>query len=136
MFFRNKNLVGDCIIIDEAHEHNKNMDIILSLLNNCLNYENRVKICIVSATMDNDESIYRRFYRDINDNMKYPLSKWIETHKLDRINIDRRLHISQPDEIRYKITEHFLPDKKDNAEAVIKKIIETSNDGDILHLMD
>jgi HrpA-like RNA helicase len=138
LIFREANIIGDCIIIDEAHEHNKNMDIILSLLNNCLKHENRVKVCIMSATIDSDEPAYRRFYRSINDNLKYPLSKWIETYKLDRINVDRRLHVAQPDEIIHKITEHFMPDKKDDPAKigdVIKSIISTSSYGDILLFM-
>lgn len=68
----------DIVIADESHEHNQNMDMILTLMKRVLYYNNDCKLVIISATMDEDEPTYRRFYRDINDNKMYPLNKTIE----------------------------------------------------------
>jgi hypothetical protein len=119
------------IIVDEAHEHNANMDMILSMAKNVAFYNNRIRIVIVSATMDADEPTYRRFYRDLNDNRKYPLNNWIEKHKLDRINTERRFHISPPDVgTKFKIDEYYLPDKK--VVDIVKEIVNNSRNGEIL----
>lgn len=64
----------DIVIVDESHEHNKNMDIILTLMKYAIYWNNSLKLVIISATMVDDEPIYRRYYRDINDNMMYPLN--------------------------------------------------------------
>jgi hypothetical protein len=121
----------DVIIIDEAHEHNKNMDFLLTFLKLPATYNNSIRIVILSATMDEDEPRYRRYYRDINDNKKYPLDTWIAQHKLDRINVDRRYHISAPGSTtRYVIDEKYYPDMQ-SAEAV-NDIIINSTEGDIL----
>jgi hypothetical protein len=121
----------DVIVVDEAHEHNANMDLILSLTRNSVYYNNQLRLVIMSATMDADEPTYRRFYRDVNDNRKYPLNKWIEKHRIDRVNIDRRFHISPPDETtRFKIDEHYRPDA--DPVEIVKEIIKNSTGGDIL----
>lgn len=121
----------DVVIIDEAHEHNANMDMILSLMKNSIYNNNKMRLVIMSATMDADEPIYRRFYRDINDNRKYPLNDWISKHNLDRINTERRFHISPPDETtRFKITEIYRPGE--DADQIVQEIIKTSLTGDIL----
>lgn len=132
----------DIVIVDESHEHNQNMDMILSLIRNVLYYNNDCKLIIVSATMEEDEPIYRRFYRTINDNKMYPLNQIIAKNKLDRINVDRRLHISKPRQTTaYEITEHYLTYNTDiNAEderneitiEIINKIIAGKNFGDML----
>jgi hypothetical protein len=121
----------DVVIVDEAHEHNANMDMILSLMRNSIHNNNKMRFVIMSATMDADEPVYRRFYRDINDNRKYPLSEWIREHKIDRINTERRFHISPPDETtRFKITEIYRPGE--DADEIVKEIVKTSLSGDIL----
>ena len=53
----------DVILIDEAHEHNVNMDLILTTMRHNLLYNNDIKLGIISATMDVDEPIFRRYYR-------------------------------------------------------------------------
>jgi len=90
-----KNLY-DVIIIDEAHEHGKNMDVLLTMLKTYTYFNPEIKLVILSATMDDDEPTYRRFYRDLNDNQKSPIDISIRDLQLDRINIDRRFHISPP----------------------------------------
>lgn len=130
----------DIIIIDEAHEHNTNMDLILSSMKNILYYNNSLKLVIVSATMDEDEPTYRRFYKEINDNRMFPLSMLLHENskqvKIDRRFVDRRLHISPPGGgTRFKIEEYYYDKPKDLNEAT-KKVIEIANStssGDILY---
>lgn len=121
----------DIVIVDESHEHNKNMDMILTLMKYCVNYNNTIRLVIVSATMDDDEPIYRRFYRDINDNRLCPFNMFIKENTLDRINVDRRLHISPPGQTtRFKINEFYEPNT--DPIQLVKKIITTTKTGDIL----
>ena len=115
--------VYDIVIIDEAHEHNTNMDMILTLAKNTLYINNSIKLIIISATMDQDEAIYRRFYKIINDNLVYPILNYIPNiestlqdysimvHKrLNHNYVDRRFHISPPGaSTQYKITDIYQP---------------------------
>ena len=139
----------DIVIIDESHEHNKNMDIILTLIKYAIHWNNSLKLIIVSATMINDEHIYRRYYKDINDNMSYPLNFFNSScqyiydtisYTLDRGTVDRRVHISPPGETtRFIITDIYLKDDTNTyleaEEKGMKKLLEivnTTSDGDIL----
>lgn len=129
----------DIIIVDEAHEHNPNMDMILTMMRDACYVNNTLRLIIVSATMDDDEPIYRHYYRSINDNRAYPLSRFIETLFIDRANIDRRIHISPPGATtQYAITkiDHVIPM---NAKTLVDKtseftleLINNTSDGDIL----
>jgi hypothetical protein len=122
----------EVVIVDEAHEHNANMDIILTLMRNVSYHNNSIATVIMSATIDEDEPTYRRFYRDINDNRKYPLDKHIslqdsEGNTIDRINCDRRLHIADPDSgTRYQIKEVYHT-KETNPSDLAVKLITQSN---------
>lgn len=121
----------DIVIVDESHEHNANMDIILTQMKYTAYHNNTIKLVIISATMDSDEPIYRRFYRDINDNLKYPLSESNKENNFDRINVDRRMHIAPPNATtRFKINKYYTPDS--TVEDIVSKIIKTSASGDIL----
>jgi hypothetical protein len=125
----------DIIMVDESHEHNTNMDLILTQAKHIVNYNNEIKLVIISATMDDDEAIYRRYYRDINDNRMYPLNVDLQKNKLDRINVDRRLHISKPGEVNiYKIQEYWLDYeyKSYEPEDRVLKILSETTSGDIL----
>lgn len=125
-----KNLY-DIVIVDEAHEHNTNMDLILTYMKHSLYYNNDIKLVIISATMDDDEPIYRRYYRDINDNRMFPLNYELKEKKLDRINVDRRFHISPPGQTtKFKIEDIYVPNR--NALDVAVEIAKTSSTGDIL----
>lgn len=117
----------DIIMVDEAHEHNANMDFILSMVKSTIQVNNSIRLSIVSATIDDDEPIYRRFYRDIDDNRKYPLHYGL-LH--DRINVDRRLHLSPPDQTtRFKVYEEYRP----NTDILdLVKLILTKRGGDVL----
>lgn len=121
----------DIIMIDEAHEHKINMDLLLTLLKTSVGYNNSLRLVILSATMDEDEPRYRRYYRDINDNKKYPLNMWIKDNKIDRVNVDRRYHISPPGfGTRFKVDDIYKPGSSDIDVAL--DIIKTTTTGDIL----
>jgi hypothetical protein len=109
------NNIYDIIIIDEAHEHNINMDIIIALARQTCYFNNKVKLIIVSATMDEDEPIYRRYFYNNNDNLTYPIkypiiNPFTNTGLLPQaIFMDRRYHISPPGETtQYKVDEIYL----------------------------
>jgi hypothetical protein len=123
--------IYDIVMVDEAHEHNTNMDLILTRMKYAAYFNNDVKLIIISATMEEDEATYRRYYREINDNKMYPLNRALVKHNLDRINVDRRIHISPPGEATlYKIEEFYKPN--DDPINVVINIINTTTDGDIL----
>ncbi len=121
----------DIVIIDETHEHNIYMDMILTCMKPICNIHNSIKLSLVSATLDKDEPMYRRFYRDINDNLKYPLNTFIQTNKIDRINVDRRLDISMKGRTtRYKIYEEHHVDK--DYKTIVAHILKHKPIGNIL----
>jgi len=119
-----KNLF-DCIMIDETHEHNVNMDLILSILKPIIMLNNTLRLIIVSATMDNDEPYYRRFYKDIFDNFKFPNIN--QNQFIDRSFLDRRIHISEPGkDTTYNIIEYYedkFIDNEDDRNLKIKNIL-------------
>jgi len=122
--------IYDIIMIDEAHEHKQNMDLLLTVLKYAINNNNSLRLVILSATMDDDEPRYRRFYRDINDNRKFPLNDMIRQNKLDRINIDRRYHIAIGESTNYFVKEIYEENKTPLNK--IEEIIQSTSDGDIL----
>jgi hypothetical protein len=144
----------DIIIIDESHEHNTNMDLLTTIIRNSVYFNNDVKFVIMSATLEEDEPIYRRYFRFINDNLLYPIIQPIlnqltnEYILIERVYLDRRFHISPPGQTtQYTIKEDYLsavvidktkPDKF-NADLtlkksyeIIKQICNESQKGDIL----
>lgn len=152
--YSNKNKY-DIIIIDESHEHNINMDLLITLLRNSGYYNNDIKIVIVSATLEEDEPIYRAYFKYINDNLLYPIkavdSKHLLLHEpflIDSVYLDRRFHISPPGKgTQYEIKEVYLPlaitspenTEKRNSQItqeksyeIINKICLESTKGDIL----
>ena len=158
----NKNYLStnifDMILVDEAHEHNTNMDMILTLCRFGIYINNQVSLGIISATMDDDEIIYRKYYQLIDDNWKAPLNinyynlrnlpnelkKFIPNMNL----IDRRIHLSIPfGGMNFDVKEFpsnlvkYPPDaqsfsnmKKINSIVIqiVKHILNTSSQGDIL----
>jgi hypothetical protein len=131
----------DIIMVDESHEHNLNMDLILTVAKETVKYNNSLKLVIVSATMDDDEPIYRRYYKEIDDNFAYPYNFYNDNYNLNRISVDRRIHISPPGETtQHKVTEIYLDwepiDYPQAEEEALKKTLELCYDpnsrGDIL----
>lgn len=108
------NCIYDVLFIDEAHEHNTNMDLIITLARQTCYFNNKIRLIIVSATMDDDEPIYRQYFKDINEKLLYPI-KYLLFDPILRHEIllnpdfmDRRYHISPPGETsQYKINEYY-----------------------------
>lgn len=137
-----KNLY-DIIIVDEAHEHNTNMDIILTVARYSAYYNNDIKLVIISATMDDDEPRYRRYFRCLNDNRSHPFDFYLKENNLDRINVDRRFHISPPGQTtRFRVDEYYesgLTDEQKTWDWAyerglerVEEICDISSEGDIL----
>ena len=131
----------DIIGIDESHEHNANMDIILSIIKYSMLYNTSLRLFIISATLEDDEPIYRRFYKVLNDNLKYPLiNPYYINIKYLRNYIDRRFHISPPGkETRFEIIENYEevePKNFDEARIIgiskVLNILSSSENGEIL----
>lgn len=130
------------VVIDEVHEHTPNMDIILTLMRTTCYYNNTKRLAMVTATMDYDEPTYRRFYRDINDNTRAPIEWDLGKYGLDRVNIDRRVDVTEPGmTTQYVIEEHFVdkPLERDTYEqnerdglAKVLELARTTDSGDIL----
>ena len=128
-------------MVDEAHEHNKNMDLILTLMKYSLFYNNDIKLSIISATMEADEPIFRKFYRYIDDNLMYPINTYNLNYGVDRNLIDRRYHISPPG----MTTQHTVTEFYENGNLVdtyevneklaierVRNIFSTTTYGEIL----
>lgn len=147
MLLKNKNKnkilnsnVYDVVMIDEAHEHNPNMDVILTIMRHILFYNNDIKLSIISATMEEDEPVFRRFYRFIDDNLTYPINLHNLSCGIDRNLIDRRYHISPPGATtQYIVDEFYENNSEDTYESnrklaidKVKHIFQTTASGDIL----
>jgi len=105
----------DMVIVDEAHEHNTNMDLILTLMRQTCLLNNSIRLIIISATMDDDEPIYRSYFKYINDNIVYPIKQPIYIKEADDFGLiksrllDRRVDISIPGQTtQYNIDEKYF----------------------------
>lgn len=121
------------LFIDESHEHNVNMDIILTLTKEVMKRKTNpdLKLVISSATMDNDEQRYREFY-NINDDYDERAEPFDAGEQ-----IDSRIHIRDPGQnIRFPIKDVVLPEPEARhtgaANIVIQLINENTEDGVIL----
>ncbi len=101
----------DIIIIDEVHEHNKNMDLLITLLRNILYVNNSLRLVLVSATIENDEPRYRQFFRCIEDVFKHPFNFFHMYNNISLTHLDRRVNISNPYVSTYEIKEYFIDDQ-------------------------
>jgi hypothetical protein len=124
------------------------MDLIIALCKQGCFINNQVRLIIVSATMDDDEPIYRRYFFNNSDELLFP----IKNMKYNFSYMDRRYHISPPGETtQYNIEEHYLDTDttiknqdntndlenlalkaQENGYEQIKKICATSITGEIL----
>jgi hypothetical protein len=114
--------IYDIIIVDEAHEHNTNMDLIIALGKQGCYINNQVRLIIVSATMNDDEPIYRRYFNKNKDILLFPIKHNtflpFSNKKYNIEYIDRRYHISPPETTtKYTIEEHYL-----DAELIVKNL--------------
>lgn len=140
----------DIILVDEAHEHNTYMDMILTLSKFATYINNQVTLGIISATMDDDEITYRKYFQPIDNNWKAPL-KLLDNTQILNYNynyIDRRIHLSIPfGGMNFDVKEYpsnlvkypkdvgtFTDMKKINKSVIeiVQHIISTSQFGDIL----
>lgn len=109
--------IYEAVMIDEAHEHNPNMDLILSLMKQVCYYNPEIRLLIISATMDDDEPLYRSYYSLIDDNHCFPfrdlsMNPIFENIFIDLNYFDRRFHISPPGgTTQYQVDEYYLPQK-------------------------
>ena len=131
----------DIIIVDESHEHNLNMDVILTIARDTIKLNNSLKLVIVSATMLDDEPLYRRYYKEIDDNFMYPPNNLNINDDFDRTYTDRRIHISPPGETtQFTVSEIYLDKETETYQEAedlgINKVIELCSSidkpGDIL----
>ena len=138
--YRKENLY-DIIMVDESHEHNLNMDLVLTIARDTVRVNNSLKLVIVSATMAEDEPIYRRYYKEIDDNFAYPYNFYNAELNFDRNYVDRRMHISPPGETtQHKVEDIYLdfePNDYPAAEiialdTVLKIATDPNSKGDIL----
>lgn len=83
----------DILLVDEAHEHNTYMDYIMTFSRFGIYINNSVTFGIISATMDDDEQTYRKFFEQIDDNWKYPIDTSVT---YDSRILDRRMHMANP----------------------------------------
>ena len=104
----------DIIIIDEVHEHNKNIDLLITLLRNILYVNNSLRLVLVSATIENDEPRYRQFFRCIEDVFKHPFNFFHIYNNISLTHLDRRVNISNPYVSTYEIKEYFIDDQYSN----------------------
>jgi hypothetical protein len=123
----------DVLLIDESHEHNPYMDMILTMCKFAMYINNEITMGIISATMDDDESTYRNFFKVIDDNWKAPLK--IDHYEgiipYNRNRLDRRIHLSVPfGGMNFDVgVEENL---KESEIEIVKRILSTSTKGDIL----
>lgn len=118
------------IMVDESHMHTASIDMILSLLKPLLMYDNRLRLVIVSATMNADVDNYLNFYEPIDDSLIFPITSY------NKHTPYRRFHIERPGKKLYKKYAQFLPEtnpiSKPKYEEVMKasvnKTIDLAND--------
>ena len=130
--------IYDNIIIDESHEHNVYMDLITTILKYTLLFNKSIRVYIASATLDNEEYKYRKYFNVIDNRVKYPINLFYLEKDINVNNIDMRFHISPPGKnTKYNIEEftsnNSIKNKEESMEEGIKLINEViRNTGDIL----
>jgi hypothetical protein len=150
--------IFDILLVDEAHEHSIYIDSILTLAKFSTYINNQITLGLISATMEYDELIYRRYFLPIDDNWKYPINVNIYcsiefnnkliNYLVDKNLIDRRIHLSIPfggmnfdvkefpnDLHKFPICLNTFTDFKlinKSVLTIVKHILLTSTSGDIL----
>ena len=105
-----------CVIIDEAHERNVNIDILFSLLVSVCNARPDFKLIIMSATID--PNVFINFFEKNHVSIKhYHVAGDIPKYSIDKIFLER--NISKLDYPVY-------------AAAYLEQILKKTSDGDIM----
>lgn len=121
----------DILLVDESHEHNPYIDMIMTLCKFALYINNQITLGIISATMDDDEPTYRKYYEPINDDWKAPVK--LDLLEINRSILDRRIHLSVPfGGMNFNVLEIQDIKRKDQDVEIIKEILGTTKSGDIL----
>ena len=105
------------IFFNKHKSDNYLYNTLLTLSRNTCYYNNSIRLIIISATMDDDEPIYRSYFKINNDNLTFPLKEPLKFNPIlannksifpQTIFMDRRFHISPPGEsTQYKISEKY-----------------------------
>ena len=91
--------------------------------------------------MEDDEPIFRKFYRFIDDNLMYPINIYNLNYGIDRNIIDRRYHISPPGmTTQHTVTEYYedgnIKDTYEENEKLaidrVRNIFTTTTYGEVL----
>ena len=133
--FRNLSLnnkgqnIFDIVVLDESHEHNTNMDLIITLMKRTLEMNDKIKFIIMSATLDDDEERFRQFYNDIININLHENDK----DKISSTYVDCLVDISKPGQkLNYPVThsfeKHLIDYKKQILPAAIRKTIQLATD--------
>jgi HrpA-like RNA helicase len=104
-----------CVIIDEAHERNVNIDILFSLLVTVCHNRPDFKLVIMSATVD--PLVFERFFKKNNLTFKHHHVEAKPKYTINKIFLDKQ--ISQDDYPKY-------------AKAYLDQILKLTTDGDII----
>lgn len=117
------------VMIDESHEHNKNMDCILTQMRLYLgkirsvghgnrykqNHQHLFKLAIISATMEQDEQRYKDFFHHL---LRNPLTQHITQQ---RFYCSPRIHIQNPAQARrYRRTDMYNRHPRLNMQRILK----------------
>ena len=122
----------DMLLVDESHENNSYITMLLTLVKFSIYINNSITLGIISATMEYDEIIYRTFYNTIDDNYKYPLNLYNKNNNINRNLLDRRVHLSKPfEDTNFTIIKNPYNKNKTKID-ILTEILDKSNTGDIL----
>jgi hypothetical protein len=121
------------------------MDMLLTLLRISLILNKKIKICIVSATMEYDDNIIRRYYNCIDEDLTVPfnyniLNKIDNHYNITKNVVDKHIHIAPPGSItNFKVDEIYLDfnpltykDAEEEGIKILKKIVNNGLPGNIL----
>lgn len=105
----------DCVILDEVHERNIQIDLLLYLLRNILRKRKEFKVILMSATVDS--KIYENYYKEFN--LKNVQVSGKKNYSIKSIYLDKDLQIDKNEYIEKGV-------------KIIKHLFDTTKEGDIL----
>jgi hypothetical protein len=109
--------VIDVVIIDEIHERNTNIDIILMYIRYAMYYNTSIRLRFITATVSELENVVRRYFNMLCDNCMYPINMYNSENKYTSHCIDMRYNLSTYTTKKYnvnitfdnRIRDHFNP---------------------------